>query len=235
MPNERPIFFKNYIMLSVLTSSVGKKYIMAVTGIILCLFVTGHMLGNLHLFMGAQALNHYAHFLQGLGPILWLIRLVMAATLLIHIIFGTWLYFGNRSARPVKYHKLDTVEVSIPGRIMIYTGALVLAYLVYHILHFTIQSIDPSFLTFTDTEGYHDVFHMVVVGYGNFIASAIYMIGMIILGLHIYHGGSSLFQSLGLSNPKYRPLIDKIGPLWAVVVGCGFFVVPLVIVCGWVK
>lgn len=222
-------------MFSTITSSVGKKYVMAITGIILCLFVTGHMVGNLHLFMGADSINHYAHFLQGLGPVLWLIRLVMGTVLVVHLIFGTWLFFGNRSARPIKYQKFSTVEATLPSRLMIYTGALILAYAVYHLLHFTVQSLDPSYLTFTDAEGRHNVFHMVVVGFGNYAATAIYMTGMIILGTHIYHGGSSIFQSLGLNNTKYRPLIDKIGPLWAIVVGTGFFVVPLTVVMGWIR
>ncbi|MBF0104625.1 MAG: succinate dehydrogenase cytochrome b subunit [Deltaproteobacteria bacterium] len=205
-------------MFAFLTSSIGKKYIMAVTGILLVLFTLGHMVGNLQIYLKPEAINKYAHTLQSLGGLLWLIRGGLLFLFVVHVITGITLYLGNQGARPIDYVKPATIKATLPSRTMIITGLSLFAFIVYHIMHFTLHLTDPSFSFLATPEGHMDVHRMLVTGFGNMLASAVYIAAMIALGMHLYHGATSWFQTLGINNVKYNCTIKIIGPVIAVIV-----------------
>jgi succinate dehydrogenase / fumarate reductase cytochrome b subunit len=142
--------------------SIGKKLIVAVTGVVLLGFVSGHMVGNLQVFIGQEAINRYAAFLQGLGELLWLIRAIMAATLILHVWFAVQLKLENWAARPKRYEHNDTVQATLSSRTMIWTGLLIASFATYHLLHFTFVSTDPRL---ADLRNSHDIYSMVILGF----------------------------------------------------------------------
>jgi succinate dehydrogenase / fumarate reductase cytochrome b subunit len=180
-------------------SSVGKKALMALSGILLFLFVLGHLLGNLQLFMGrdstgAYLIDKYGQFLQGNVPLLWGTRIVVGLSLLVHSVAGVQLHVAKFAARPVPYHQKESVNSTFASRSMIWTGVLILFFFVYHLLHLTAGTVHPDF-----REG--QVFHNVTAGLARGGAALAYVVAMVGLGFHLRHGLYSLFQSLGAGNP----------------------------------
>jgi len=213
-------------------TSLGKKYIMAVTGLAMVGFVIVHMLGNLSIYIGSNALNLYAAKLHELVPLLWSFRAVMLALVLLHICTGTTLYLENRKARPIGYAHKKNVRTSFPGESMIWTGLLLGAFVVYHLLHFTVHITNPEISHFIDAAGRPDVFRMAVLSFQKTVISGAYVVAMIILLLHLYHGVQSFFQSLGWNNEKSLPVIEKCGRALAYVLFFGFASIPVTIVIG---
>jgi succinate dehydrogenase / fumarate reductase, cytochrome b subunit len=214
-------------------STVGKKALMALTGILLSLFVLGHMLGNFQLYLGkdstgAYLINKYAEFLQHNAPLLWGTRIVMGLSVLVHAVAGVQLFLAKQSARPVDYHQRAAVNSTVSSRYMIWTGVLIGFFVVYHLLHFTSGTLLPDFVK-------GDVMHNVTVGFASFGASLAYIIAMVALGLHLRHGLYSLFQSLGAGNPA----ISQTALKWAAVVASVIAVInisyPLAVLLGLVK
>ncbi len=197
-----------------LTSSVGTKQVMALSGAGLLVFVLGHMLGNLQIFRGPDAYNAYAAGMQALGPLLWIARAGLLALLVVHVACAIRLSRRNRAARPVPYAVREPLASTFASRSMVLTGLMVLAFVVYHLLHFTIGVTDPDAFHRTDALGRHDVYSMVVLGFRSAPVAIAYAVAMLLLGLHLAHGIQSLFQTLGLSSPRYRPLTRAIG--WGV-------------------
>ncbi len=185
-----------------LNSSIGAKTVMAVSGILLMLFVLGHMLGNLQIFLGAEQLNAYAGKLQGLGPLLWVIRLGLLAILGAHVLAAIKVWRDTAAARPIPYSHPGSVQTTIPAKTMLLTGGLVVVFLVWHLLHFTVvTSAELEALKHpAGGEGEHalDVYAMVVAGFSHGGVSLLYIVAQILLGVHLSHGASSLFQTLGL-------------------------------------
>ena len=155
-------------------TSIGRKILMAVTGVFLILFLIGHMLGNLQIFAGPEPINRYAEFLQGLGELLWVVRLTLLLALLVHIFFSIQLTLENSSARPVSYQKFGTIQASFASRTMIYTGALVFGFIVIHIMHYTMGKLQPEYFHILDAKGRHDVYAMLIYGFQNPFYSMIY-------------------------------------------------------------
>jgi len=214
-------------------SSIGKKALMALTGILLSLFVVGHLLGNFQLFLGkdstgAYLINKYAEFLQHNAPLLWGTRIVMGLSVLVHAIAGIQLYLARGAARPVDYHQTQSVSSTVSSRTMIWTGVLIGGFVVYHLLHFTVGSLHPDFV-------HGDVYRNVVVGFSRFGPAFFYVAAMIGLGLHLRHGLYSLFQSLGAGNPALSQGALK----WAAVVASLVAVVnisyPMAVIFGLLK
>jgi succinate dehydrogenase / fumarate reductase cytochrome b subunit len=216
-------------------SSIGSKILMAVTGAILLLWVTGHMVGNLQIYAGQDALNSYAEKLRSVAALLYVVRTIMLVIVLTHIITSTWLWWQNRQARSLPYAYKDTVQASIASRTMIYSGLLVFAFVIYHLLHLTWATIHPEFAHLVDPKGRPDVYSMVVLGYQNVLISGSYIIAMLCLWFHLSHGVSSLFQTLGLTSAKYRPLIERAGPIVATIIVAANISIPLTILLGIVK
>jgi succinate dehydrogenase / fumarate reductase, cytochrome b subunit len=210
-------------------SSVGKKVIMAVTGLIMVAYLITHVLANLLVFQGPTRINAYSAFLHGTGGALWVARAVLLAALIFHVVAAVQLAARRQAARPIGYAAGRDPQVStLASRTIRWGGALILAFLVYHILHFTIGTAHPSFV-----EG--DPYHNVTTGFQNPIVVVVYLIAMVAVGLHLYHGVWSSGRSLGMSPPSPTPLRRTIALVLAVVVWLGFTVIPLAVYAGVVR
>ena len=217
-------------------SSVGKKMIVAITGIILILFVIGHLLGNLQIFLGPDWINGYSQHLRDLGPLLWLIRIFLLVAVIVHIYVTIRLAIDNRRARPERYRERDYVKASFASRHMVMSGLIVLAFIVYHLAHFTVRVTDRRFVLLkADTLGHYDVYSMMVYGFQNIYVSAFYVLGLFLLTLHLSHGSSSFFQSLGLNNAKLTPRLALGGRVFAWALFVGYTSIPVAILLGLVK
>lgn len=221
-----------------LNSSVGKKYLMAVSGAGLFLFVTGHMIGNLQLFLGPEALNRYAHFLQSLGELLWIIRFGLLGLLLLHIWSALSLAVENKAARPVDYsHGKPAFAASTASRTMMLAGIAIAGFIVYHLLHFTVrvESVNGTEILFRElrtAEGHPDVYGMVVAGFSVWYVAVIYWVAVGALCLHLSHGAAAMFQSLGLRNHAWWPLLSKGALVWSVALFLGYAAVPGAVLLG---
>ena len=217
-------------------SSVGKKMIVAITGVILILFVIGHLLGNLQIFLGPEWINGYSEHLRNLGPLLWAIRLFLLATVVIHIYVTIQLAIENRRARPEAYKDRQYVKADFASRHMVMSGLIVLAFIVYHLAHFTVRVIDPRFgLLKADPLGHYDVYSMMVYGFQSYYVSGFYVLGLFLLALHLSHGSSSFFQSLGLNDKKLTPRLATGGRIFAWLLFIGYTSIPVAILLGFIK
>ena len=214
------------------SASIGKKVLVAATGIFLVGFVIGHMLGNLQIFLGQDAINTYAAALQALGPALWIIRLIMLTAAVVHIWVTVLLYFENRAARPVNYRVRKYVETGVSSRFMIYSGIGVFLFIGYHLMHYTMLITNPEYHNLTDSLGRHDVFSMMVLGFQNVVISGVYIVAMFLLSLHINHAAFSLFQTLGLCNDKWETRWKRVSLLLAILLFVGFVSIPAGVLSG---
>jgi succinate dehydrogenase / fumarate reductase cytochrome b subunit len=209
-------------------TSLGKKFIMAITGLLMVLFVVAHMLGNMSIFGGENGLNAYAEHLRAFPPALWAFRAVMVGAFLVHIWMGLSLYLENKAARPVQYAKKVNDKTTFSAQTMIWTGLILGAFIVYHLLHFTLHAV-PGVVTGEDAEGRFNVFAMVVDAFRNFPITLVYVAAMVVLLLHLRHGIQSFFQSLGLTNDSTQPKLVTGGRWVAGVVAIGFLAIPVLI------
>jgi succinate dehydrogenase / fumarate reductase cytochrome b subunit len=217
-------------------SSIGKKIIVAVTGIILILFVIGHLLGNLQIFLGPDWINGYAQHLRDLGPLLWVVRITLLVAVIVHIYVTIRLAIDNRRARPEAYIEKHNVKADFASRHMVLSGLIVLAFIIYHLAHFSVRVTDRRFaLLKNDTLGHYDVYSMMVYGFQNLYVSAFYIIGLFLLTLHLSHGASSFFQSLGLNNQKNAPRLAFGGRVFAWLLFVGYTSIPVAVLLGLVK
>lgn len=212
--------------------SIGKKLVVAVTGVALLGFVTGHMIGNLQVFIGQEALNRYAAFLQGLGELLWVIRGFMALMLILHVWFAVKLKLENWAARPQRYQYNDTVQATLSSRTMIWTGILVAAFATYHLLHFTFVSTDPRLAELRHS---HDVYSMVILGFQQPLISIFYMIMMFALAYHLSHAIHAMFQTLGINNEHYHGGLHLVALAWSTILFLGYVSIPIASLAGILK
>lgn len=218
-----------------LSSSVARKFVMAVTGFVSFGYVGGHMLGNLQIYMGQNQLNKYAEFLHSLGAGLWIIRLVLLCCFGLHIWLGLQLKLENWSARPDSYARKKELKTGLAARTMIWTGAIVFAFVIYHILQFTVRSTDPRFASLSDALGRYDVYTMVILGFSNIWISLFYIIAVGLLCYHLSHGVWSMFQSLGWNNKRSERWLKGIAWVFATVIFLGFISIPLSVLSGYLK
>jgi succinate dehydrogenase / fumarate reductase cytochrome b subunit len=210
-------------------SSVGKKVIMAVTGLIMVAYLITHVLANLLVFQGPTNINAYSAFLHGTGGALWAARAVLLAALVLHVVAAVQLAGRRYEARPVSYAGGREPQVSTwASRSIRWGGALILVFLVYHILHFTIGSVHPEFIE-------ADPYHNVATGFRNPVVVVLYLIAMALVGLHLYHGVWSSGRSLGMSPPSPKPLRRTLALVLALVIWLGFTVIPLAVYAGVVR
>jgi succinate dehydrogenase / fumarate reductase cytochrome b subunit len=217
-------------------SSIGRKMIVAVTGVILILFVIGHLLGNLQIFLGPEWINSYSQHLRDLGPLLWIIRFVLLCTVVLHIYFTILLAIENRRARPDSYIDKENVKATWASRHMLVSGLVVLVFIIFHLLHFTARKFNPQFpLLKLDPLNRYDVYSMMVYGFQNLYISAFYVIGLFLLTLHLTHGASSFLQSLGLNNKKRNPALARAGRIFAWLLFAGYTSIPVAVLVGLIK
>jgi succinate dehydrogenase / fumarate reductase cytochrome b subunit len=201
-------------------ATIGKKVVMAVTGVIMALFLVGHMAGNLQIFAGATRLNDYSKLLHAEPALLWVVRLVLIASVVLHATAAIQLYSLKSAARPIAYAKYERRASSLPSRFMIWTGYALALFIVFHILHFTTGTLHPDFI-----EG--DVFHNVTSAFTNPVIAVVYVVAMIFLSMHLYHGLWSFTQSLGVENPRYAAPSKAAAKVVAIVLAAGFIAVPV--------
>jgi succinate dehydrogenase / fumarate reductase, cytochrome b subunit len=224
-------------LFAALASTVGSKYIVALTGLALTGFVFAHMLGNLLIFRGREALNSYALFLKERGGLLWVARGGLLFVFVLHIRLAVGLKFRNLAARPTRYAYEDTVQASWASRTMIWSGLVILAFLIFHLLHYTFGlavATAPNGDNFLelDYHGHHDVYAMTVYGFRNIPVSIAYIIAQVFLGLHLSHGVSSTLQSMGWAAPRWWRLIRGVGLTIALAVVAGNIAMPLAVMTG---
>jgi succinate dehydrogenase / fumarate reductase cytochrome b subunit len=213
-----------------MTSTVGQKLVMAVTGLILFGFLIVHMLGNLQVYMGAEAFNGYSHFLHTLlhGQALWIARAVLLGSVLLHIWAAITLWRRSRAARPIGYQQLRPRESNYASRTMRLSGLIVIAFVVYHLLDLTFGTVNPDFV-----DG--DVYHNFVASFRVLPVAGLYLLANVCLGFHLYHGSWSFMQTLGLNHPRYNPLRNRLAIGIAMLVVVGNLSFPIAVLAGAVR
>ena len=211
-------------------STIGRKVIMAVTGAILFGFVLVHMLGNLQVYLGPEAMNHYGLFLRQVlhGTGIWIARAILLAAVALHIWSATSLTLDSRRARPVGYREQKWRESTYASRTMRWSGVILLLFVIYHLLHFTTGTLHQSFI-----EG--DVYHNFVAGFRVVPVSIAYIVAMLALGLHLRHGLWSMCQTLGVSHPRYMRAAHVGAWIFAAIIVVGNISFPLAVLAGIVK
>jgi succinate dehydrogenase / fumarate reductase cytochrome b subunit len=201
-----------------LKQSIGKKFVMAVTGLFLILFLFEHIIGNYYLFAGAESFDRYVGALESLGYITPILEIILGLAFIIHIIYGIWLWIGNAKATPIKYEVNGSKEnASFTSRYAVYLGLLILLFLIIHLINFWYHYRFMDYNLYNTVTGlFKDPYYL-----------AFYIFTFIVLGMHIHHGFQSAFQTLGWNHPKYFPFIKKFGTFLAVVFAVGFSIIPI--------
>lgn len=209
-------------------STVGKKAVMAVSGMVLFLFVIGHLIGNLQIYEGPEKLNNYAKFLRSVPAALWTVRITLLVMVILHIWSSIQLALLKFDARPVGYVKKKATKSSYASRTMYWSGPIILAFVVYHLLDFTFGTLNPHF-----EEG--NVYANVIASFQLIPVSAFYIVAMLLLCTHLYHGLWSMFQSLGYSHPRYTPVLKRSAAVVAILIAAGNISIPLSVLAGLVR
>jgi succinate dehydrogenase / fumarate reductase, cytochrome b subunit len=207
------------------STSIGKKVVMAITGLILFGFVIGHMLGNLQVFMGAKQMNAYAAMLKANATLLWGVRIVLLVGVILHIVAAVQLTRMSQRSRPEGYHYKDVIQADYAARTMRWSGPIIAVFVIYHLLHFTTGSVHPQF-------DVHDVYRNVISGFRVWPVSLFYIIAMVALAFHLWHGVWSLFQTLGLINPKSNKIIHRLAAIATLALVTGFISIPMAVLAG---
>jgi succinate dehydrogenase / fumarate reductase cytochrome b subunit len=224
-------------------STVGGKVLMALTGAGLVGFVVFHMIGNLKLLSGPDAINHYAYFLKhDLGALIWIARAGLLGIFVLHIALAIRLKMKSRAARPVAYSNPRTVQATVFSRTMLQTGLVIGLFTLFHLAHFTfawVQGVERNgewvnFLSLKDSHGRHDVYEMMVAGFANVPVAVLYIAAQVVLFVHLRHGIQSAFQTLGLKNGRFRKPIDALGLAIALTVLLGNLAIVLSVQLGFV-
>lgn len=215
-----------------ISSSIGSKLLMALTGLGLLGFLVGHLTGNLLVFAGPDALNEYAAWLHDHPKLLWVARIGLLGMFLAHVGLAFRLTNENKTARPTGYQYQATVQATMASRYMLLTGLVVFAYLVFHLLHFTFQAIDTGGMGVKDAAGNLDVYAMVISGFQNPLVSISYIVANALLGVHLFHGLSSAFQTLGWNHPTFKAAAKPIALGLPILIAGGYIAIPLAIWMG---
>jgi len=209
-------------------STVGKKVVMAATGILLFGFVVVHMLGNLQVYQGPEKLNHYAALLRSAPALVWGARIVLGFSVLVHILAAVQLTLLNWGSRPVKYKVRAYQEADYAARTMLWSGPIIAVFIGYRLLHLTVGVAHPDFNP-------EDVYRNVVIGFQVVPVALTYVVANLLLGFHLYHGLWSLFQTLGLNHPAYNTARRVFAAVFAAVIAAGNVSIPVAVLTGLVK
>lgn len=238
---ERVARKRKPFLIDLYATAVGKKYVMAITGVGLLGFVFFHMVGNLKMYMGQSDLNQYAHFLEKLlypilpeKAMLWIFRAGLLAMAVLHLHAAYSLTVLNKQARPVKYQSERDYQVaSFASRTMRYSGIIVLLFLVWHLLDLTFGAgAINSYVGTKDAEGLKDVYGSVVFSLQRVPVAGLYVLANIALGTHLFHGVWSLFQSLGWNNPRFNKWRRAVATSFATIIVVGNVSFPIAVLAG---
>lgn len=213
-------------------SSIGKKILVALTGLVLLIFLAGHLAGNLLIYRDPREINAYAYELRHLlhGAFIWVFRAGILLCAVVHVYLTIVLRAENRAARGAPYVRKETVQATLASRSMLFSGVVILSFVVYHLLHFTVRSLNPEFQYLhydLDGQQVHDVYKMVIIGFQNPWVSAAYIVSIGLLSLHLSHGFASLFQTLGLRSQRTKFVLQAVGLLYAAVIFLGNVSIPV--------
>ncbi len=211
-----------------LSDSIGRKAVMAVTGLLMVLFVVGHLAGNSTVFLGSNALNAYAQKLHEMAPVVWITRVVMLVAVITHLAISIQITLENEAATPQKYAVDRSLRATFASKSMIWTGLLLGVFIVGHLLHFTVRNL-PGTVLGVDALNRFDVYAMVTDAFRKASVSILYVVAMVALFLHLSHGVQSLFQTLGLSNDKLQPAYGTGGKVLSVIFLIGYGLIPVAI------
>jgi succinate dehydrogenase / fumarate reductase cytochrome b subunit len=206
-------------------ATIVKKAVMAVTGVILFAFVVGHLLGNLQVFLGPERINSYSAFLKSNLELLWGVRIVLLVCVIAHIVVTIQLASLKSKARPVGYAKKKNSHSSLASRTMYYSGPMIAAFVIYHLLHMTAGVVHPDF-----QEG--EVYANLVYGFQQPAVSIAYIVAIAFLCLHLNHGIYSIFQTLGAAHPKYMPRIKRTAAIISILLFLGYISIPISVMAG---
>lgn len=221
------------------SSSIGSKWMMAISGAALVGFLVAHLSGNLLIFVGRDALNAYAKGLHDLGPLLWVARIGLLVFVLMHIFTAMSLMKRNREAKPQKYAVNHAQGATYASRTMVMSGPIITLYIIYHLAHFTFKAVhvDEAAVAMETLSGGHavDVYQMMVDSFSVWWITLFYLIANLLICVHLHHGIQSAFQTLGLNHPKFTPLLKQAGAAIAVLIAVGFVSIPLAVLTGVVQ
>lgn len=225
------------LLSALFTSSLGRKYLMALSGAALVLFVIGHLVGNLQVFGPPELINAYGAFLHSKPALLWGARIGLLITVGVHIWSAITLSRDNKAARPVPYANWNPTVASYASRTMVMSGVIIATFVVYHLLHFTIQVpainfTGRNFASLSTPDGHQDVYRMMITGFSNPLVSIFYIVSISLLCLHLSHGVSAMFQSLGLKNKSCGPFLDTLAKSFAVILFIGYASIPAAVLLG---
>lgn len=213
-------------------SSVGQKWVVAITGLAMFGWLLGHLLGNFQIFAGrgptpeTTMINEYAAMLKGNIVLLWAVRIIMLKMIVLHVVTTISLTRKNRAARPEKYHVSTPTKSTLASRTMIYGGLFIFFYIIYHLAHFTIGAVH------TDLLNHHDLYSSIINSFQVPAVVLIYLAAQFFLGMHLYHGIQSTARTLGLSHPFYLKVVNSLGMLLALFISIGFSSIPLAVITG---
>lgn len=217
-------------------TSIGRKLLMATSSIILFVYVVGHLAGNLKIFLGADSFNHYAEWLRVVGTplfpeqgVLWIARVVLLAALLVHVGAYVDLWRRSRKARTVRYKKFEPQVFSWTSRTMMWGGIAILGFVVFHVLHLTTGHVEPD-LAYEFQRG--NPYENAIAGFRVWWVTGFYIVGVVALGMHLYHGLWSALQTFGINNPKYNRYRRPTAGAIAVLITVGYLVIPLAVMMG---
>jgi succinate dehydrogenase / fumarate reductase, cytochrome b subunit len=242
-----PVRLQMNIFLRLFQTTLGKKYIMAGTGAALFIFVIIHLLGNLQIFMGPDRINAYGAILKARPEALWSARIGLLLMVVLHIVAAAKLSAENRRARPQAYGQFNPIGSTYASRTMLMSGLIIFAFVVYHLLHFTVAvpavNLLPAsagfpeadFLALRDEQGRHDVYRMMVLGFSNIWVSGFYILSMVLLGMHLSHGVNSMFQSMGIRNRRLGAFTERLALSSAIVIFLGNISIPIAVLLGFVS
>ncbi len=220
------------------STSIGKKAVMAITGVILVAFVIAHMLGNLKIFQGEEKFNAYAVWLREVGSpvfgheqLLWLARVVLLTATVLHIVTAAQLTQRSYAARPVSYARKEAIQSTYASRTMRWGGVIITLFVLYHILHFTFGAVGFASGQYEDMSVYRNV----VIGFSAWYVSAFYIAAMAALGLHMYHGVWSMFQTLGVNSDRTDALYRALATVSSLAVVLGNISVPVAVLTGLIR
>lgn len=220
-------------------SSIGKKWIVALTGLVLIAYVIGHLIGNLQIYISPKQINWYGEKLHSMGILLWLVRAFLIACFVLHIVTTIKLSIENRMSRPDRYAVKKNIRTTAAARTMIVSGLILLCFVIFHLLQFTIRPANLpgniSFPNFKLPNGHTDVYTMVVSAFENPFTAFFYILGMFLLCMHLSHGFSSFFQTLGLNSTKVAHTLETGGTVLAWLIFAGYASIPLSVFLGLLK
>ena len=206
-------------------TAIGKKIVMAVTGVMLFGFVVSHLLGNLQFYLGRETMNHYAVTLRSMPGLLWPARVGLLIAVILHITASVQLTALKNAARPIGYVKKTAVQASVASRTMMWSGPIVLVFLIFHLLHLTWGTVHPAF---QDVHPYENM----VAGFRVIPVAIFYVVAVSMLGLHLYHGLWSMFQTVGVNHPRYTPMLKKFAAYASMLLVLGFISIPIAVATG---